>query len=429
IMASATLRPIGFNSLPAEIRLMIYRATWEPVRVVLRPNVLGRTITYAGSRPITLSINFEARSETLKCYHVFSYLYKHRLDRPKRLLQGWINPLIDTLHIPKRAMQRMQSLQFYTLREPLLRITFEASKAFKDVYRPVINCLRSKCYPELTSFVKTMEFSNLCGRYRLCRTTSEHRLALVQWEDAVFHPAIQYRDEIFGAKLDQKYHSRQDNRPAWAWQYDPSSSRPITNSDPESRSSTISPLDDAYQPNPNVRTTLRLPAAVSHYFDRHAPDHFRQHRVLVFDNNPPSTPCNQEERWSFLRVVPWKGFEYRKIVDLAFDNMFYFNPVDGRHPAPSQDGSFEDAIKLLRPFDSRMVGPHEYEPEPAGREVHGVCTPDFQFPPGEAEQEQEKDEENEEHCFEKNISYFRGRDGQVRRLLGSWRETVEEEEE
>ncbi|KAK4641740.1 hypothetical protein QC761_0077240 [Podospora bellae-mahoneyi] len=50
---------------PTELRLKIHRAVWDPRTVVLS---YGKQTT----PPITLSINYEARQETLKHYHRYT---------------------------------------------------------------------------------------------------------------------------------------------------------------------------------------------------------------------------------------------------------------------------------------------------------------------------------------------------------------------
>lgn len=408
---------------------MIYRSIWKPASVGFDPHGSRRATDrrYGGESPVTLSINIEARKETLRYYQAFSYLYSGDLGFP-RLFQGWINPYIDTLHITRIAVTFMKSLQFHTLREPLLLVIVEPPDyPTTGMYLSTFEGLRSRCYPELSSLVKVMDFLTTQGRYRVCRTTIEQTLALIKWENAGFQAAIGgHREETRTSRLHPDDVDINGICRTWEWQYDPSSSHLITSP----RSSTISPEDAAYLPNPNLQSNLRLPAAVSHFFDGHASDHFRQHCVVVFDNDPPtSIQHNKEERWAFIKVIPWlKEFSHEEVVNLAFDNMFHFRPVDGS-PPPGQSGSFEEAIDMFQPPPSRF-GPVRRGQFPAsGKVVHGVCAPDFCFPPGEAGRELEDDEGMEDCHFEKNMSYFQGRDGFVHTVEGMWHEVLKEDEE
>lgn len=101
---------------------------------------------------------------------------------------------------------------------------------------------------------------------------------------------------------------------------------------------------------------------------------------MVFDNDPPtSIQHNKEERWAFLKVSPWwKEFSHEEVVNLAFDNMFHFRPVNGS-PPPGQSDSFEEAIEMFQPPPSRF-GPVRRGQFPAsGNVVHGFAHLTFAF--------------------------------------------------
>jgi hypothetical protein len=73
----AQLEPKGWNSLPAEVRLMIYSYTWQPRKVFVdrQQQEQGEApvlkLRVRSPPPVTLHLNFEAREATLRHYVPF----------------------------------------------------------------------------------------------------------------------------------------------------------------------------------------------------------------------------------------------------------------------------------------------------------------------------------------------------------------------
>ncbi|KAK0721302.1 hypothetical protein B0T21DRAFT_414496 [Apiosordaria backusii] len=155
---STQSQPAGFNCLPPEIRLKIYREVWEPRTVVssfeLRdidhdpsprhPKALERALEHQRKRkpPVTLHINYEARQQMLMHYHRYQLQYydvesvisdhlgsPNTFSRPtKKETFGYFNPYLDIFHFEHLYSRQGLfppgfSLLIPTIREPLLRIS------------------------------------------------------------------------------------------------------------------------------------------------------------------------------------------------------------------------------------------------------------------------------------------------------------------
>ncbi len=80
-----------FPKFPQEIRLNIWRATFEPRKIVIRVESDGWISPSSfSSRPVALYVCSESREETLKCY---------ALVFAKSRFPTYLNPLIDIPHI------------------------------------------------------------------------------------------------------------------------------------------------------------------------------------------------------------------------------------------------------------------------------------------------------------------------------------------
>jgi hypothetical protein len=79
-----------FSNFPREIRLKIWRATFEPRKIVIRVESDGWiSPSSVSSRPVALYVCSESREETLKCYRLLFAKSRH---------PTYINPLIDIPH-------------------------------------------------------------------------------------------------------------------------------------------------------------------------------------------------------------------------------------------------------------------------------------------------------------------------------------------
>lgn len=80
-----------FPNFPQEIRLNIWRATFEPRKIVIRVESDGWiSPSSVSARPVALCVCSESREESLKCY---------RLLFAKSRYPTYFNPLIDVPHI------------------------------------------------------------------------------------------------------------------------------------------------------------------------------------------------------------------------------------------------------------------------------------------------------------------------------------------
>ncbi|KAK0721307.1 hypothetical protein B0T21DRAFT_423757 [Apiosordaria backusii] len=427
--------PGSINDLPAEIRLKIYRLVWEPTTIVLghgQPQKQPRK-----KPPVTLFINYEAREETLKHYHHYCFAYP-KWEEFEKSQQGYINPRLDILHLLASATDPLiwgnATLNFSGLEEPLLHITLPRYVCPSEI----IEALDTK--HGLLPAIKTIDYwrtderfarehnpsenSNrsqhevlwkVTSRYRICRTTSNDRIALTGWEDAVFRPAIKSTISRVNPEApkcaDCSSRPRESRPPIWQWQYVaeesvPSDGPPIPTNSPGDVFSQKSHL-----PNPNTGSALRVPAAVSHWFDRNARKVFRQKGVLVFDQNhhtrhsdtPPPAP--QEQAWSLLKVVSPNNVWHREVTALAFANLFHSfrrAPVSlpGPSTVPSPAGASSSApsspnntpTSVLKPISEMLRNLGQKQRDHARRRQHhfaadreildeeildGVCAPGF----------------------------------------------------
>jgi hypothetical protein len=102
-LAPQSCRAAGWNSLPAEIRLMIYPLTWEPRVVQMDKKKPRKTKKYRQKEenakfrvhsrpPTTLHLNYEARQLTLRHYlPFFKTLYCGNIS--------YFNPSLDILSL------------------------------------------------------------------------------------------------------------------------------------------------------------------------------------------------------------------------------------------------------------------------------------------------------------------------------------------
>jgi hypothetical protein len=103
--------PKNYNSLPTELRLMILHKTFSSRTVVLEfggtdsPRLFCRT-----PNPITLSINRESRTETLRHYEQIYPSYTKS--------NVYFNPHIDTLLVSSLSFRRGSSLTPLTGKPP-----------------------------------------------------------------------------------------------------------------------------------------------------------------------------------------------------------------------------------------------------------------------------------------------------------------------
>lgn len=152
-LPSRSNRP-EWTSLPAEVRLMIYRAIWKPRPVILQRkwteqetisawnlDPAGDSIKIHSAPPVTLRINSEAREETLRHYRP---IFKSSTGEV-----AYINPEIDVLFVdyfpaspgpePDRILGIIAVAKHITLpldspaRAALVELLYDQPKRFHNV--------------------------------------------------------------------------------------------------------------------------------------------------------------------------------------------------------------------------------------------------------------------------------------------------------
>ncbi|KAK0739409.1 hypothetical protein B0T21DRAFT_436248 [Apiosordaria backusii] len=111
---------VDLYKLPPELRLPIYRLTWEPRNVVI---VRAGASTPGSRGPVTLYISYESRKETLKHYHQYNLCHKFKsyitgFDGEKSL-HGYFNPRLDTLFFDGSPFLTITNFEIPTLPKDL----------------------------------------------------------------------------------------------------------------------------------------------------------------------------------------------------------------------------------------------------------------------------------------------------------------------
>ncbi|KAK0673129.1 hypothetical protein QBC41DRAFT_298927 [Cercophora samala] len=449
--------PGDWGYLPAEIRLHIIREVCTPRTVVVRCHrtdspdarkrlweepllVLGGGESN-GEPPVTLYLNMESRTETLKDYHQYCFELSSHQGCNRRRHYGWINPKIDIMHIPHPDVVYMPSLRFRNLNQPLLQITLGCAE-FKDQARAehymdlqsaFVRAFET-CY-NLVWLIKTIDFcvgdhaqpKDTWPRYRLCRTTPAQEFILISCEEAIFCPQAQ-PDERCGfcdTTVDL----------LWQWQYDPQSSYHIWSELTDMRLMSTDPdididVDESIgsasndgtkyiPPNPNELAKLRAHACVSHYFVRDGARVLSHEGALVFKNSDPDapmTPGGNGEHWSLLRVLQGDEDCHRFIAEMGFFSHQEWHG-DPETATRTRGGSFDVAATTASSpayqIHLSMEGSHR-TCETILSCVSGVCVADFEFP-----QERER-HQNDDPALNRYVQFeYTGAEKQFEDITGS----------
>ncbi|KAK4196652.1 hypothetical protein QBC40DRAFT_312928 [Triangularia verruculosa] len=372
-----TTTSTAWNALPAELRLKIYRASWEPRTVAMYldssepSDRFGFTVPHRLETvplPATLHLCFEARQETLK--HYAKYVDRSKPSSPK---PRFFNPNLDILHF---GISREPPYPYLSINSTIfLPASITVTLGLREQYVSGLRGQRS--IPswviiwlensDIMYAIKSIDFwlldfhdkeGSWNRRYRICRTKMVKKTPIAVFEDAVWRPV---RDPEFEC---QKKGCNQP-RELWRWGYSKEESRPRTEKMPHNLQVGIS----SAAPKPGYNSVLRFPCAVDYWEQLNGREILKQTGAIVFDDG---STWEQEREWSVLRVVN-EGVWDRIAYGMAFIYLMIRNPLSNEY-----DPTEWELYLSYRDWELNRPARREIFTETA----HGVCLADYQFDEG-----------------------------------------------
>ncbi|KAK0721301.1 hypothetical protein B0T21DRAFT_414495 [Apiosordaria backusii] len=401
----------GWNRLPAELRLEIYRQVWEPRTVV---------ISAAQNRqkfPVTLHINYESREETLKHYHHYNLHYvdgyfeeeedededeeededggqeeeeegpmtgkQHmedgcQISQKKKDKNGYIYPRLDIirlglLYVPDPIICQPK-LEIPIINQPSLRVIIGQDADIHHslgVLAPIYSIIRTIDFWSLTNDHPSNSFS----WYRACRVPPSIPFTPVaRWEDVVFRPTPPPLVEFSCANP-----ACRNPTLALKWEYMSEETRVITTDNTNlanlARFGVVSNPGD-----PAVDSALKIPCAVVHWTEVKARSTLQKDQVLLFDagseSTTPATAAAEDdpkETWAMLKVVSPDKVWHKEVASMAL--RYHWSYLAAKHngvwyrvgPSPNLD-DLRFLFYILR-----------YPLPEYGEIIHGVCGPRFMY--------------------------------------------------
>ncbi|KAK4195277.1 hypothetical protein QBC40DRAFT_316637 [Triangularia verruculosa] len=402
--------PLGLQNILTEIRLKIYRLTWEPRVVVVDipeahqyPPFKTRYFTDQRS-PVTLLLNSEARQETKK--HYYQYLFSYRRENGSmKSAFGYVNPHLDTIHLDSTMHARFKptNLRVIGLDQPLLQITL---CALMEPYR-VVRIVQLQQ-------IRTIDFwlgrddrpldehgwHIDIARYRLCRTAGGAKTALTTYNMTRWE--AQRLPDFMCPEAGCK-----NRREAWGWKY--AANQELTPvACPRSE---VDGEDPSYVPLPTFDTlpcsspacdptpgnVLHIPCVISHWKDLDARKILTDNRAIIFDRQEiiPSDMSGSSgaetaasgSEWSLLKVIPPTA-SHKMITNLARRHLeahAYERRTIEEAAGTSTPVSAADQIKfpVLNLLIALMAGDHNASPTinnapfTGAENLQGVCLPGY----------------------------------------------------
>ncbi|KAK0721308.1 hypothetical protein B0T21DRAFT_423758 [Apiosordaria backusii] len=339
----------GWHKLPPEIRLKIYRQSWQPrtVFVGIRPTRANAASARANEAhlPVTLHLNYEAREQTLRHYKRLQLTYltvPRRRNDSMRWIDNYINPRLDILHLDGLRLEHCPGLIMSSIPPASLHVTlgrnidpYLATKLFHYQVLPGINsifdgirtfdCWVTRTRPDmgLPRPANEPRMFPMTFRYRICRTSQAPKTKLVTYQDASWR-ALEHRN------YECPEPSCRNPNSVWRWHYTPEENKP-RKSIPEEKDYTLD--EDEQLPMPSRR--LIIPGAVSHWLDLDARSILKRDGALIFDSGGElfygeefggGGGGKKEREWSVLQVMP-STLWGKEVIDRAFQHLAINNPL------------------------------------------------------------------------------------------------------
>ncbi|KAK0659796.1 hypothetical protein QBC41DRAFT_307832 [Cercophora samala] len=371
------------DRLPVEIRLKIYRATWEPSIVSLHYAPDGST--KSGQHPMTLSLNFEAREETLKHYIKWSFSSGYNHGAGEYDSQGYINPSIDILFLDSpvgRDRSWVISLG------PIAPASLNVALGLHLNRRLVAKLLKAS---NILPAIRTIDFwvTNqhsfqlnqpqvpVTARYRLYRTTVR---SIPRTMGANYNTYSWRPHPIDGFKCQKT--DCQNSTAGWKWTY--------LGKALNSASGTFQQVEWGSEPVPGSEMTMRVSSFGGPQCG-YTPEALAAQGAVLFDAGPESVYREQDHEWSIVQVID-PDISMLHIVPLAQRHRDRFNVLEKEHRHYEDDRTFNHFVATLTgevdwnkipacEFEWLLSRRYRLEPQilfpVANDELHGVCQPGF----------------------------------------------------